>query len=76
MVLPRLFMLFGGTYRAAAAGQAKGLAFAGGTSPSMLAAYAVYIVIALAMTAFFSLKIFEHPCADLMKLGAKLTRKS
>lgn len=76
MVLPRLFMLFGGTYKAAAAGQAKGLAFAGGTSPSMLAAYAVYIAIALAMTAFFSLKIFEHPCADLMKLGAKLTRKS
>ncbi len=75
MVLPKLFMLFGGTYKAAVAGQIKGLAFTGGTSPSMIAAYAVYIVIALAMTAFFSLKIFEHPCADLMKLGSKITRK-
>ncbi len=75
MVLPKLFMLFGGTYKAAVAGQIKGLAFTGRTSPSMIAAYAVYIVIALAMTAFFSLKIFEHPCADLMKLGSKITRK-
>ena len=72
MVLPRLFVLFGGTYNAAMAGQAKGHAFIG-SSTSMLAAYAVYILIAAAMTAFFSLKIFEHPCADLMKLAAKIT---
>ena len=74
-VLPRLFMLFGGTYRAAAEGQARGLAFAGGTSASMLAAYAVYILIAAVMTVVFSLKLFEHPCADLMKLSAALTGK-
>lgn len=72
MVLPRLFVLFGGTYNAAMAGQAKGHAFIG-SSTSMLAAYAVYILIAAAMTAFFSLKVFEHPCADLMKLAAKIT---
>ena len=68
-VLPKLFMLFGGTYNAAVAGQVKGLAFAGHDG-TMLAAYAVYILIAAAMTAFFSLKVFEHPCSDLMKLAA------
>ncbi|MBR3125656.1 MAG: acyltransferase family protein [Mogibacterium sp.] len=73
-VLPKLFVLFGGTYRAAAAGQAKGLAFAGHDG-SMLAAYAVYILIAAAMTAFFSLKIFEHPCSDLMKFAARSVKK-
>lgn len=71
-VLPNLFVLFGGTYDASVAGQVKGLAFSG-HSTSMLAAYAVYILIAAAMTAFFSLKIFEHPCSDLMKLAAKVT---
>ena len=73
-VLPKLFVLFGGTYKASAAGTAKGLAFAGHDS-AMLAAYAVYIVIAAAMTALFSLKLFEHPCSDLMKLAAKLVKK-
>ena len=34
----------------------------------MLAAYAVYI-----LTAFFSLKICEHPCSDLMKFAVKIT---
>ena len=71
-VLPKLFVLFGGTYNEAVAGQAKGLAFAGHDG-SMLAAYAVYILIAAAMTALFSLKVFEHPCSDLMKLAAKIT---
>ena len=71
-VLPKLFVLFGGTYNEAAAGQAKGLAFAGHDG-SMLAAYAVYILIAAAMTALFSLKVFEHPCSDLMKLAATIT---
>ncbi len=70
-VLPKLFVLFGGTYNEAAAEQAKGLAFVGHDG-SMLAAYAVYILIAAAMTAFFSLKLFEHPCSDLMKLAAKI----
>jgi len=41
----------------------------------MLAAYAVYILIAAAMTALFSLKIFEHPCSDLMKLGSLIKGK-
>ena len=66
--------MFGGTYNAAVAGQAKGLAFVG-SSASMLGAYAVYILIAVAVTAFFSLKLFEHPCSDLMKLAAKVTGK-
>ena len=74
MVLPRLFVLFGGTYDASVAGQIKGLAFIG-SRYSMLAAYAVYIVIAAAMTVFFSLRIFEHPCSDLMKLAARVTRR-
>ena len=71
-VLPKLFVLFGGTYNEAVAGQAKGLAFAGHDG-SMLAAYVVYILIAAAMTALFSLKVFEHPCSDMMKLAAKIT---
>lgn len=70
-VLPRLCVLFGGTYNEAAAGQAKGLAF-GGSTLSMLAAFVVYCLIGAAMTAFFSLKVFEHPTSDLMKLGAKI----
>ena len=74
-VLPKLFVLFGGTYNEAAAGQAKGLAFVGHDG-SMLAAYVVYILIAAAMTAFFSLKVFEHPCSDLMKLAAKITNRN
>ncbi|MBQ6624113.1 MAG: acyltransferase family protein [Mogibacterium sp.] len=71
-VLPRLCVLFGGTYDATAAGTRAGLAF-GGSPWSMLAAFLVYILIAAAMTAFFSLKIFEHPCSDLMKLSARIT---
>ena len=71
-VLPRLFVLFGGTYEASVAGQIKGLAFAGHHG-AMIAAYAVYIVIAAAITAFFGLKIFGHPCSDLMKFAARLT---
>ena len=73
-VLPRLFVLFGGKYNAAVAGQVKGLAFRG-SNLSMLAAFLVYLVIAAAMTAFFSLRIFEHPCADLMNLAAKVKKK-
>ena len=73
-VLPKLCVLFGGTYNAAAAGQAKGLAF-GGSSLSMIAAYAVYILIAALMTAIFSLRVFEHPCSDIMKLSAKMSSK-
>ena len=74
-VLPKLFVLFGGTYNAAVEGQAKGLAFEGHDG-SMLAAYAMYILIAVAMTALFSLKVFEHPCSDLMKLAAKITNRN
>ena len=70
-VLPRLCVLFGGTYNDAAAGQAKGLAF-GGSTLSMAAAMLAYLLIGAAMTAFFSLKPFEHPTSDLMKLGAKI----
>lgn len=68
-VLPKLCVLFGGTYNAAVAGDTKGLAF-GGSDWSMLAAYIVYWIIGAAMTAFFALKVFEHPCSDLMRLGA------
>lgn len=71
-VLPRLFVLFGGTYKAAAAGQASGLAFAGHDG-AMLAAYIVYILIAAVMTAVFSLKLFDHPCNDLMKLAKHIS---
>ena len=71
MVLPRLVVLFGGTYDASLAGQAKGLAFGGGTGP-MLAGFVVYCIIGALMTAAFSLKIFEHPTSELMNLGRKL----
>ena len=73
-VLPKLFVLFGGTYNASVAGQVKGLAFSG-SNASIAGAYAVYILIAAAMTAFFSLKVFEHPCSDLMKLAANITAR-
>lgn len=71
-VLPRLYMLFGGTYNEAMAGQAKGHAFIG-SDMKMLLPFIVYCLIGAAMTALFSLKIFEHPTSDLMKLGAKIT---
>ena len=70
-VLPRLYMLFGGTYNEAVAGQVKGHAFVGGDM-KMLLPFIVYCLIGVAMTAFFGLKIFEHPTSDLMKLGAKI----
>ena len=73
-VLPRLFMFFGGTYNEAVAGQIKGHAFVG-HSGAMIAAYAVYLIIAVAMTAFFSLKVFEHPCSDLMKFASRFGPK-
>jgi hypothetical protein len=65
-------MLFGGTYNEAMAGQAKGHAFIGSDMKMMLP-FIVYCLIGAAMTALFSLKIFEHPTSDLMKLGAKIT---
>jgi len=71
-VLPKLCVLFGGTYNASMAGLRKGLAF-GGSEWSMLAAFIVYLLIAAAMTALFSLKPFDHPCNDLMKLAGKIT---
>ncbi len=70
-VLPRLYVLFGGKYDSAVAGQVKGLAFAG-SDMKMLLPLLVYCLIGAAMTAFFSLKIFEHPTSDLMKLGARI----
>lgn len=73
-VLPKLFVLFGGSYNAAVAGQIKGHAFVGHPG-AMIAAYAVYILIAAAMTAFFSLNVFGHPCSDLMKLAAGIVRR-
>ena len=69
-VLPKLYVLFGGTYNAAAAGGLKGHAFEEGGP--MIAAYIAYWLIGAAMTASFALKVFEHPCSDLMKLGAKI----
>ena len=73
-ILPRLCVLFGGTYDEAVAGQVKGLAF-GGSEASMIAAYAAYLVIGAAMTALFALKPFRHPCSDIMKFSAKVTRR-
>lgn len=74
-VLPRLAVMFGATYDQTVAGQIPGHAF-GGSSLSMACALAVYFLIGIAMTAFFSLKIFEHPTADLMKLGALITGRN
>lgn len=73
-VLPKLCVLFGGTYNESMAGLRKGLAF-GGSEWSMLAAFIVYLLIAAAMTALFSLKPFDHPCNDLMKFAGKITSK-
>lgn len=39
-------------------------------------AYVVYLLVAFAMTAFFSLKMFEHPCKDLMCLASRITNNS
>ena len=69
-ILSRLAVLTGGTYNEAVAGQIKGLAF-GGSALSMAAALIIYFAIGAAMTAFFSLRIFEHPTSDLLTLGAK-----
>jgi fucose 4-O-acetylase-like acetyltransferase len=74
-VLPKLCVLFGGTYDASVAGTVKGYAF-GGSSLSMIVAFAVYLMIAAAMTALFSLKIFKHPCSDLMKIAAKMSKNN
>lgn len=71
-VLPRLVVLFGGTYSETAAGPGHGLAFEG-SSYSMIAGFIVYLVICAFITWFFSFRIFEHPCSDFMKLAAKLT---
>jgi fucose 4-O-acetylase-like acetyltransferase len=74
MVLPKLVVLFGGTYDESVAGMIPGLAF-GGSHMSMLLGFIVYCIIGAAMTALFSLKIFEHPTSDLMKLGAKIVKR-
>ena len=74
MVLPKLYMLFGGTYNEALAGQIKGRAFVG-SDFRMLLPFLVYCLIGAAMTAFFSLKVFEHPTSDLMKLGTKIAER-
>lgn len=71
-VLPRLVMLFGGTYNEAVEGPAHGLAF-GGSEFSMIAGFIAYLIICALITLFFSLKVFEHPCSDLMKLGGKMS---
>lgn len=73
-VMPRLHVLFGGSYDASVAGTAKGFAF-GENSWSMLSAFVVYLMIAAAMTAIFSLKPFEHPCSDLMRLSRGVTTR-
>ncbi len=70
-VLPNLFVLFGGTYQTEKAGTLPGLAFQG-SAWSMAGAVFVYLLIGAAMTLLFSLKIFEHPCSDIMKLSNKL----
>lgn len=69
-VLPRLVVLFGGTYDASVAGPAHGLAF-GGSVFSMTAGLLVYLLICAFITFLFSMKLFEHPCSDLMKLCSR-----
>ena len=73
-VLPRLYMLFGGSYNEAVAGQIKGHAFIG-SDLKMLLPLLVYCLIGAAMTALFSMKIFEHPANDLLRLGNKIARR-
>lgn len=70
-ILPRLVILFGGTYDASVAGTIPGHAF-GGSDWSMIAAMIVYAAIGALMTLLFSLKIFGHPCEDLQALGVKI----
>ncbi len=74
-VLPNLYVLFGGIYDEAIAGVTPGHAFSGGGTGPMIAALIVYVMIGIAMTAFFGLKIFEHPTSDLMKLGKIISNK-
>ena len=71
IILALVVVLFGGTYDKSAAGAASGLAF-GGSHTSMLLGFIAYCLVGAAMTAFFSLRIFDHPTSDLMKLGAKI----
>ena len=73
-VLPRLFVLFGGTYKLTAAGTLPGLAFQG-SDWSMVGALLVYLLIGIAMTAIFAIKIFEHPCSDIMRFSSWITRQ-
>lgn len=71
-VLPKLYVLFGGKYNDAVAGTARGFAFTG-TDARMILPLLVYCLIGAAMTAVFSLELFTHPTADLMKLGTKIS---
>ena len=73
-VLPRLFVIFGGRYDAARAGVGRGLAFRG-SELSMIGAFLIYLLIAAAMTALFSLRIFEHPCSDIMRMCSSVCRR-
>lgn len=74
MLLPKLVEMFGGTYDSTLSGPIPGLAFAGGSVP-MIFALIVYFALGIAMTMFFSLKIFEHPTKELMSLGSKMVYK-
>ena len=49
----------------------KGHAFIG-SDMKMLLPLIIYCLIGAAMTALFSLEIFEHPTKDLLKLGAMI----
>ena len=71
-VLPKLYVLFGGKYNDAVAGTVRGFAFTG-TDAKMILPLLVYCLIGAAMTALFSLKLFTHPTADLMKLGTRIS---
>ena len=73
-VLPRLVVLFGGTYDASVAGTVHGHAF-GGSPLSMTVGLLAYLVICALITFVFSLRIFEHPCSDIMKLCSRLMNR-
>lgn len=74
-LLPKLIEAFGGTYSHSLLGSGDAMAFGGGVFP-MLLGLSAYLLIAAALTALFSLKVFEQPCLALMTLSRKITRRS
>lgn len=70
MLLPNIFMLLGGDYDISVAGEISGLAFEN-SALTMTISLMIYILIAVAVTYIFSLKIFEHPTKEIFSMGEK-----